>query len=1126
MARFTFEGSRSTQPPNTTKDDKGAVNRNVLCNPEDFFFPILDMSSFDQGSGTTYIQMHSNNIDHTDPLYSAQSAINPHTAQLPNVKNIYVKKTYVKAGIEEEFVYDDPENVFCGFGFPRAIVTVASPVIVNSSNYLGNRDSASLYNKISAVAAAEDFAVLAYINNGKINTEVHDALIQLFQHYYGMWLKNGNLGFVSGGAASPVSSPAQPTSGTNVTSDGGAMTPESATFGSFADLKKSPFNKEMAPKAASPGFAAIPVESQQFVYGPWVNYPDLQRHKIFPHLNDSQRLAAIENMIGASHVDYQPDFLPENYGGMYLLDQAASETLESETNYQQRFETGSISIPGLPLFSLGDELSTHGSSINYYVPIDSTCVGYGVLRRKATVNTGPNITNISVQMNRSPETRYTFKTYNSKLNIFNKKNVDNMRQAAQRQQKTRRDFFNQIASLATKNSQQLRMYSTFRDKFYSNANGKEDVTSTASPVEILVGGVYDYAGRITGSTTGVYVTKRSNVGLFDPKEIPRELTSSYSLKSFMSLDGFYSPVSFFPTKWGHTIPYAKFEKTKCPVCNGTKKYKEIRFLAGGVTQGEIDVYCDYCEEEPFYKKKDGNKTPRPPRLPPFILAGGIATTIGGSYGSGGGSPPSPGGGTPSPGEGGGTPSPGGGQSTDPYAPGYVPGGGSAQAVGRVFIQEAGEGQQTTNVAVRESTDGDPSQTVIYEYISDKNLIQNPKNYLKSLSRGGLSSTNINLITLNPIISISGVFRNTVASPKDFCGHSIEVVGRGYVAPPNSLRIPEDIVDGAVVGKNLTGSTRKPRKEDATEQTDLDKIVAKPFLDIDYDSYDMRKLMNNSPIGKIHQLNQRFFSFKGPMVLHGWGYDVDGFPVPNASGNPIASGQYKPHPTTGALWRTRALDVLGSNDMNSPDYGEIIVGQNMVWASGSWSKPYKEKEFLEGWGLRQDNWPVGPIDLRWDESRRVWVAGKDDSYDNVYVTLEEDLILEQNSRHTYPARGFLDDIDFDKEPIPAGTRRVVFVKDRSGYTAPRGAKLYCTYNQNNGFYEPISKPNIMCSGVIKQGLNAEIYANYSEPSTGAIQNVTKISVKFLNNLNFEVKPEHRAMFVYMDGAWNLLSMGKP
>jgi len=1046
--RFVFEGNRSTQAPNA-KDPQQAVNRSWNCSAEDFFFPILDMSSYDNGTDRNYIQMHAANYDHVDPLHSDGYRIG--ITELSSItNNIYIKKTYVKAGIEEELVYDDPENVFCGFGFPRAILNIASPIPINASTYLGTGDAKSPYNKVSAVSAAEDFSILAYINNGNLNTELHDALVQLFSHYYGLWLKNGNLSFIgANGTAAPVNGPAQPTSATQVTPDGGGLTPDSTTFGSFADLRKSPFNKEMAPKAAMAGFAGVPVESQQFVYGPWVNYPDLQRHKIFPHLNNNQRISAIENMIGGSHVEVQNDFVPENYGGMYLLDQAASELIESETSYQQRFETGSLSIPGLPLFSLGDELSIHGSSINYYVPLDAQYIGYGVMRRKATVNTGPNITNISVQLNRSPETRYTFKTYSSRLNIFNKKNADNMRLAAQKQQKARRDLFTQLNNVEHKFSKKLSMYSTFRDKFYANMNGEQSATSSASPVEVLVGNVYDYAGRITGSTTGVYITKRSNVGLFDAKEVPREMTSSYSLKSFMSLDGFYSPVSFFPTKWGHTVPYSKFEKNKCPICNGTKKYKEIRFHPGGATQGEVELYCDYCEETPFYKAS--NKKLKPPKIPPFILASGL------------------------------------------------------------------------NVTVRESSDGAAQNAVVYEYVTDKNLIQNPKNFLKTLTGG--DGSGIDLITLNPIIAVSGTFRNKNANPDDFCGHSIEVVGRGYVAPQNSLRIVEDIVDGAVVGTNLTGNSRVPRLDTAASQV-LNKIVPKAFLDIDYVSYDFRNLMGNTPINKIHELNQRFFSFKGPMVMHGWGYDIDGFPVPNASGNPINSGQFKPHPTTGALWRTRALDVMGANDINSPDYGDIIVGQNMEWKDGLWSEPYREKEFLDGWGLKQSNWPVGPIDLRWDESRRVWVAHSDKTYDNVYVTLEEDLILERNSRHTYPARGFLDEIDFDKEPIPRGTRRVVFVKDRSGYTAPRGAKLYCSYDTNSGFYQPISKPNIICSGIIKQGLNADIFANYAEPTTGMIQDVSRISVKFTNNLNLELKPNHRAMFIYMDGVWNLMNIGRP
>lgn len=1028
------------------KDNQGAVNRNFNCNAEDFFFPILNTSSFDNGTEINYIQMHSLNFDHVDPLWGG-SPRSP-TTELSNItKNVYIKKTYVKAGIEEELVYDDPENVFCGFGFPRAILTLNQPVTIHDSTYLGNKNAQSPYNKLSAVSAAEDFATLAYLNNGKINTELHDALIQLFQHYYGLWLKNGNLGFVAAGATPPIKGPAQPGSATNTTGDGGDTTPEASTFGSFADLRKSPFNKEISPKAAMPGFAAVPLESQQFVYGPWMNYPDLQRHKIFPHLNDAQRFSAIENMIGASVVEVQEDFVPENYGSMYLLDQAASELLESETSYQQKFETGSVTIPGLPVFALGDELSKFGSSINYYVPFDAERIGFGVMRRRTTVNTGPNITSISVQMNRSPETRYSFKTYSSRLNVFNRQNAANMRLAADRQRRIRRNFFTELSILDRKLSTQLKMNNTFRDKFYGTVN-QSSATSATSPVEIFVGNVYDYSARITGSTSGVYTTKRSNVGLFDPKEVPREMAASYSLKSFMSLDGFYSPVSFYPTKWGHTVPYNKFNTANCPICNGTKKYKEIRFASNGTSQEEQDIYCEYCATDTETK----NKRVKTTKFPPFILASGLLVTV------------------------------------------------------------------------RESADGDPQNAVVYEYIGDKTLIQNPKNYLKSLNGLSATASDINLINLNPIISVSGKFRNTHSHPQDFCGHSIEVVGRGYVPPQNSLRIPEDIVEGGVVGAGLAGASRVARSSTAEIQS-INKIIPRAFTDIDYSSYDARRLLDQNP-GKIYELNQRFFGLKGPLVMHGWGYDVEGFPVPNASGNPINSGQFKPNPITGAIWRTRAIDVMGSNDINSSDYGDIIVGQNMKWENGSWTEPYKEKQFMDAWGLRQENWPVGPIDLRWDASRKVWTAANQDIFDNVYVTLEEDLILERNSRNSYPARGFLDDLDFDKEPIPSGTRRVVFVKDRSGYTAPRGAKLLCSYDSASGFYQPISKPNIICSGIIRQGLSAEIFANYAEPSSGMIQNVSRVNVKFVNNLNFELKPDHRAMFVYMDGVWNLMSVGRP
>lgn len=66
---------------------------------------------------------------------------------------------------------------------------------------------------------------------------------------------------------------------------------------------------------------------------------------------------------------------------------------------------------------------------------------------------------------------------------------------------------------------------------------------------------------------------------------------------------------------------------------------------------------------------------------------------------------------------------------------------------------------------------------------------------------------------------------------------------------------------------------------------------------------------------------RVVATKGPIIMGGWGYDVDGFPVPNAT-------------------------------------GEGGIRQN---------------KFQDNWLKRQEDWKVGPIDLRWDDSRKVWVS---------------------------------------------------------------------------------------------------------------------------------------------------------
>lgn len=99
------------------------------------------------------------------------------------------------------------------------------------------------------------------------------------------------------------------------------------------------------------------------------------------------------------------------------------------------------------------------------------------------------------------------------------------------------------------------------------------------------------------------------------------------------------------------------------------------------------------------------------------------------------------------------------------------------------------------------------------------------------------------------------------------------------------------------------------------RTDLD-----PF-----DSSDIAAVLyNESGVaianGQVNSNDIRALALRGPLVIAGWGYDVDGKPVPNASGDNSSS------------------------------------------------------DFIANYKTRQDLWKVGPMDTRWDESRGVWVAG--------------------------------------------------------------------------------------------------------------------------------------------------------
>lgn len=75
----------------------------------------------------------------------------------------------------------------------------------------------------------------------------------------------------------------------------------------------------------------------------------------------------------------------------------------------------------------------------------------------------------------------------------------------------------------------------------------------------------------------------------------------------------------------------------------------------------------------------------------------------------------------------------------------------------------------------------------------------------------------------------------------------------------------------------------------------------------------------------------FMSLRGPLVLQSWGYDTEGKPIPNI--------------------------------IDSPKKAE----------EGTFNRNGTKNKFMTDWLSNPKTWPVGPIDLRWDRDRGVWVC---------------------------------------------------------------------------------------------------------------------------------------------------------
>jgi len=852
----------------------------------------------------------------------------------------------------------------------------------------------------------------------------------------------------------------------------------------------TPNHLMMAPRAAHPYFFAIPLQSNQFCYGPWSNYADNVIGT--PYIN---------NLIHKTQVIAEPDLTPWKYGSTSALDIAVSYRLNADVNYQTVLENGTISIVGPPLFGLGGVFHNdpsrnvsdafkfdNGWYRPYYAPykfFDTKRDGYRELVydciklvHREVNSAGPLISSMNIQVGSDGiTTSYRFQTYNPKTGLYSKNYEDAIRQMSVDRNKFQKAISDMQKSLSTK-------FELERLQILKNAKNERFPRSVArfstslygtSPGEIFVGqgleGLknpvwYDHLRNtnikdvgdnpLPGSTSNEdrvkFLNQKRNyawVGASMGKEIGAELLQEYNSKSAMSMDGLLSPVSFYPTKANRT-------------------YSISTYVGGSgvpVGQGNTDTTCPYC-----YNKRVINI--------PYV-----------DYHTGGAT---------------------GGTLAD-------------------YDNTAISGPDTMG----------PSQglNIPCPVCSRAKLDVKKEDKFPDKETG---IPDVDIYSLNPIVVSSGEFRNPYASGTDRCRHSISVVGRGeYNIAHESLYIPSNI-----------NTYRDGYNPDFSR----------------FDTY-VKELEDINVL-----LNQRFLALRGPLMMHGWGYDTDGYPVPNALDMPYSTDQY------GRQLRFQLVDDTGnkkfaSNNLelpgkyiipeNSPTpLGDVITtryewkgnGTGIDSGVGKWSKKNKpSKKFYLNWAERPDTWPVGPIDMRWDASRRVWdasgggckeeilppfiVTNKNDistlqefldsktenkcPYRNVYITLENDMIKEDDYDTTYSTRGFIDDVEYNKEPLQNGYRRLVYVIDKTGYTAPKGTKLLCRYDRLSGFYEPLSKPSVTAIGTIGSSNSANIRAHYVQGRRAGV--APTFVVNFDNPLDLAASVGHKGIFIFINGKWTLSSV---
>jgi len=1076
---------------NTLRNNKGlnvfglstysfvADNIDFDCTNSKFEYPALDYSSI---TSTSYVFTEENRRRGVSLFPSDPTQLSP--------------KLYITASVRPKIVFEQP----VGFNNPRAIIE--SPgLFMNSSSLSHTQD---MNRALNANIALEDLTQILFSVNGlALTADPYPTIIKaLYSRVCSIW--------------------------------------NNTYIRRKSTQTQNNQMIDIAPKAAHPFFAAIPVKSNEYVYGPWANFPYESRDKIVMDSNYN-KVNYVDNMVNGLVVEKDDELVPWNYGGMTVLDKAALLKVSDGLKYQSVAENATFTVVGAPKFGLGAKLvGTYdtGGTVNFgKQPFNRATDSYNFngytfavnyLKYAYADNILPTISNMQLKIGSSGiSTTYNLKIYSKPLSRFNKDAADRLKRNAT-------DAFRNNKKLSQiSNEAQSKLLTLNQESVTRTAGGgPEPYTASSqkllgwSPSTVLMAqGTYYLAGPNVRRLKTVQNSTDStnNTGPSDPDDDTGEETDSSgagaqstSMVKALNASRPSYPISgssgYANNRKGYPGDINSYRSGSSYGGSMLENQGQVAFTMREVRHGAyvglypdkevgIDINNNYamkgvmsldglfspvsfyptlhnsCYNLAKWKRNKcpvckGNKI-----YQDSIYVGTQEQTI---------------------------------YQYCKYCTDEVDEDNNANKdIPLIKVMEYKA--RASLVDIKTGTFKPPFITVKNE--DDQEVISD-NYYFKD---NDANKATINTHSLQPILQESGDFLNPNSQPEDKGRHSINVVGRGTRQPDNKYEL--------IINKNLE-KTYFGKNPDFHGESDvrLADYLTKIKQSTGKDVAGFDNGVTDYP------LNNRYLGLRGPLVLHSWGYDLEGYPFPNMADDPKhinAQGIAKRHirkQKDGKYINEDDYEQQGGYPSSGADmnqYGSVI-GVNQEWITypdgvQRWTPKKKSHKFSLNWGERPDKWATGPIDLRWDEARGVWTAPLPKIYKNVYVTLEEDLDFYGMSN---PSRGFL--VDYEGEVDDDDERKVVFVVDKTGYTAPRGTSLLCSFNIDSGFYEPISKPVISALGTIGTGNNASITLSYIITRDRSRSGDTK-SFNFSNPLGLYFESGDRGMFNFIEGKWTLISV---